>query len=105
VASGFGKYIDHATAGKAWFLLVKYIDDDGNITEVCEGTGTSNDWSLYLNRKPNTGDFDGQTPMLWFAAALLRQLSPFYFLRQLCNICRTFSVIIDKQQATAMSSV
>jgi hypothetical protein len=64
VASGDGKYIDHVTAREAYLSLVKYIDDDCNMTEVCEGTGISNDRSHYLNRKPNTGNFHGQAPML-----------------------------------------
>lgn len=62
-----------AAARKAWLSLVKYIDAEGNVTEVCEGTGTSSDRSHYMNRKRNTGDFHGQAPMLWCAAALLRQ--------------------------------
>ncbi len=61
-----------AAARKAWLSLVKYIDAEGNVTEVCEGTGTSSDRSHYMNRQRNTGDFHGQAPMLWCAAALLR---------------------------------
>ncbi len=61
-----------AAARKAWLSLVEYIDDNNNVTEVCEGTGTSNDRSHYMNRKRNTGDFHGQAPMLWCVAALLR---------------------------------
>ncbi len=61
-----------AAARKAWLSLVKYIDAEGNVTEVCEGTGTSDESSHYMNRKRNTGDFHGQAPMLWCAAALLR---------------------------------
>jgi len=61
-----------AAARKAWLSLVEYIDDNNNVTEVCEGTGTSDDRMHYMNRKRNTGDFHGQAPMLWCAAALLR---------------------------------
>jgi len=61
-----------AAARKAWLSLVEYIDDNNNVTQVCEGTGTSNDRSHYMNRKRNTGDFHGQAPMLWCVAALLR---------------------------------
>ena len=61
-----------AAARKAWLSLVTYIDAEGNVTEVCEGTGTSDDRSHYMNRKRNTGDFHGQAPVLWCAAALLR---------------------------------
>ena len=69
-------WLDEKTYGaagmKAWLSLVKYIDAEGNVTEVCEGTGTSDDRSHYMNRKRNTGDFHGQAPVLWCAAALLR---------------------------------
>lgn len=61
-----------ATARKAWLALVKYINDDDNMTEICEGTGTSSDRNHYMNRRRNTGDFHGQAPMLWCATALLR---------------------------------
>ncbi len=61
-----------AAARKAWLSLVKYINDDNNMTEICEGTGTSSDRNHYMNRHRNTGDFHGQAPMLWCAAALLR---------------------------------
>lgn len=61
-----------AAARKAWLSLVKYINDEGNVTEICEGTGTGTDRSHYMNRKRNTGDFHGQAPMLWCATALTR---------------------------------
>jgi unsaturated rhamnogalacturonyl hydrolase len=61
-----------AAARKAWLSLVTYIDDDDNLTDVCEGTGTGFDRSYYMNRSRNTGDLHGQAPMLWCAAALLR---------------------------------
>ena len=61
-----------AAARKAWLSLVKYIDPEGNVTDVCEGTGTGNDRAHYMNRKRNTGDFHGQAPVLWCTAALLR---------------------------------
>jgi unsaturated rhamnogalacturonyl hydrolase len=61
-----------AAARKAWLSLVTYINDDDNLTEVCEGTGTSTDRNFYMNRRRNTGDLHGQAPMLWCASALLR---------------------------------
>lgn len=61
-----------AAARKGWLSLVGYINDEDNVTEICEGTGTSSNRSHYMNRKRNTGDFHGQAPMLWCAAALLR---------------------------------
>ncbi len=61
-----------AAARKAWLTLVTYINDDGNLTEVCEGTGTSSDRNHYVNRRRITGDLHGQAPVLWCTAALLR---------------------------------
>jgi unsaturated rhamnogalacturonyl hydrolase len=59
-------------ARKAWLSLVTYINEDDNLTDICEGTGTGFDRNYYMNRHRNTGDFHGQAPMLWCAAALLR---------------------------------
>jgi rhamnogalacturonyl hydrolase YesR len=59
-------------ARKAWLGLVKYIDKDANVREVCVGTNKLNDLQYYLNRPRNTGDLHGQAPLLWTATALLR---------------------------------
>ena len=60
-------------AYKAWNALTTYINDKGEITDVCEGTGARNDRDYYLNRKRITGDFHGQAPLLWCTNALLRK--------------------------------
>jgi unsaturated rhamnogalacturonyl hydrolase len=59
-------------ARKAWIAIVGYIDQNGDVTSVCEGTNKLNDVSYYLQRKRRTGDFHGQAPLLWAASALLR---------------------------------
>lgn len=59
-------------ARKAWLSLIRYINADGDITNVCEGTNKKNDHQYYLDRKRNTGDLHGQAPLLWCAAAMLR---------------------------------
>lgn len=59
-------------ARKAWLSLVTYLDENGDIREVCQGTGAKNDKQYYLDRKRITGDFHGQAPVLWCATALLR---------------------------------
>lgn len=59
-------------ARKAWLALVTYIDNNGDVREVCEGTNKKNDRQYYLDRKRITGDMHGQAPLLWCAAALLR---------------------------------
>jgi unsaturated rhamnogalacturonyl hydrolase len=60
-------------ARKAWIALAGYIDQDSNVTNVCEGTNKTNDLEFYLLRKRRTGDFHGQAPAMWSAAALLRE--------------------------------
>jgi rhamnogalacturonyl hydrolase YesR len=59
-------------ARKAWLKLVTYINKDGDISDVCEGTNKKNDHQYYLDRKRNIGDNHGQAPVLWCATALLR---------------------------------
>lgn len=69
-------WLDATTYGpaarKAWLALITYIDANGDIREVCEGTNKKNDRQYYLDRKRNIGDMHGQAPVLWCAAALLR---------------------------------
>jgi unsaturated rhamnogalacturonyl hydrolase len=69
-------WLDAATYGpaarKAWIAATGYIDQNNDITSVCEGTGKKNDLDYYYMRKRRTGDFHGQAPVLWAASALLR---------------------------------
>jgi len=60
-------------ARKAWLSLVSYINEDGNLTEVCAGTNKLNDKQYYYDRPRITGDFHGQAPVLWCAFALLEK--------------------------------
>jgi len=68
-------------ARKAWLGLVKYINSDSNITDVCIGTNKANaevgadrekQMKFYLDRPRRTGDLHGQSPLLWTASALMR---------------------------------
>jgi len=59
-------------ARKAWIALVGYLTPDGDLREVCVGTGKKDDLQYYLDRPRSVGDAHGQAPMLWSAAALLR---------------------------------
>ena len=59
-------------ARKAWIGLVHYIDANGDVSNVCEGTNKKNDLNYYLTRARNTGDLHGEAPILWSASALLR---------------------------------
>jgi Predicted unsaturated glucuronyl hydrolase involved in regulation of bacterial surface properties, and related proteins len=58
-------------ARKAWISLVAYVNDDGDVTEVCAGTNKSTNKQHYYDRPRITGDFHGQAPMLWCAYAWL----------------------------------
>ena len=58
---------------KAWLAMVLFIDERNNVTEVCVGTGKKNDKQYYYDRPRLAGDFHGQAPYLWCAAALLRK--------------------------------
>jgi unsaturated rhamnogalacturonyl hydrolase len=69
-------WLDRSTYGpaarKAWLGLVTYLDKDGNVRDVCVGTGKGDSGDYYLNRPRHVGDLHGQAPMLWTASALLR---------------------------------
>ena len=58
-------------ARKAWLALIPYINNNGDVTNICVGTGKKNDFNYYLDRPKMTGDYHGQGPYLWCAAALL----------------------------------
>jgi unsaturated rhamnogalacturonyl hydrolase len=59
-------------ARKAWIALAGMVDQNDNVTSVCEGTNKDNSLDWYLERKRRTGDFHGQETVLWSASALLR---------------------------------
>ena len=59
-------------ARKAWLGLVKHIDNDANVTDVCEGTNKGFTVKYYMDRSRKTGDLHGQAAALWSAMALLR---------------------------------
>jgi rhamnogalacturonyl hydrolase YesR len=59
-------------ARKGWLGLVSYLEPNGDLRNVCEGTGKKNDHDYYLERKRLTGDLHGQAPLLWCATAFLR---------------------------------
>jgi unsaturated rhamnogalacturonyl hydrolase len=59
-------------ARKSWIAVVGYVDQNNDVTQVCEGTGKKDDLQYYYNRKRRTGDFHGQAPVMWAASALLR---------------------------------
>jgi rhamnogalacturonyl hydrolase YesR len=70
-------WLDAATYGpaarKAWIAVVGYVDQNHDVTQVCEGTGKKDSLEYYYQRKRRTGDFHGQAPVLWTAGALLAE--------------------------------
>jgi len=70
-------WLDKKTYGpaarKAWLGLVKYIDKDANVTDVCEGTNKGFSVPYYIERARKTGDLHGQAAALWSAMALLHK--------------------------------
>lgn len=58
-------------ARKAWMSLVTYINEQGDVTEICIGTDRKNDKQYYYNRKRCVGDYHGQLAYLWCVNALL----------------------------------
>jgi unsaturated rhamnogalacturonyl hydrolase len=69
-------WLDGPTYGPAarrgWLAVIGYIDQNQDVTSVCEGTNKLADHDYYLARRRRTGDFHGQAPVLWAASALLR---------------------------------
>ena len=58
---------------EAWKGLCWQVNRDGNIRDICVGTGQTDDIEFYLNRPRTTGDFHGQAPFLWLAAELIQE--------------------------------
>ncbi|NGF55127.1 glycosyl hydrolase [Parapedobacter sp. SGR-10] len=75
VKKGWLDKVTYGTAArKAWLSLLTYINNDDNITDVCEGTNKNSSYQFYVDRKRNVGDLHGQAPMLWCAYALAADL-------------------------------
>lgn len=62
-------------ARRAWLALVPYINEAGDVREVCVGTNKKDDKQYYYDRPRVAGDYHGQAPYLWCAAALLEEPS------------------------------
>lgn len=60
-------------ARKAWLTLTSYINENGDVTEVCVGTNKKADRQYYYDRPRIAGDYHGQAPVLWCAYALLEK--------------------------------
>ncbi|MFA5293019.1 MAG: glycoside hydrolase family 88 protein [Phycisphaerae bacterium] len=58
------------TAVKGWNGLAKKVKD-GQLADICVGTGAKNNYNHYLNRPTKTGDLHGQAAFLWAGTAML----------------------------------
>jgi unsaturated rhamnogalacturonyl hydrolase len=58
-------------ARRAWIALAGFVDQNGDVTNICVGTNKQNSYDYYLARPRSTGDFHGQAPVMWAARALL----------------------------------
>ena len=61
----------YPVARKAWMALIPYINEEGDVTEVCIGTNKKNDKQYYYDRRRIVGDYHGQAPILWCCFALI----------------------------------
>lgn len=59
---------------KSWKALKAIINDKGELSGVCIGTGQSTDVNYYLDRPKTNGDFHGQAPLLWLIESMLHDL-------------------------------
>ncbi|NDV64121.1 glycoside hydrolase family 105 protein [Bacteroides sp. 224] len=60
-------------ARKAWIALTTYLNEKGQVREVCVGTNKKNEEKYYYDRPRRTGDYHGQGPYLWCVGALLEK--------------------------------
>ena len=58
---------------KAWKALCAHVDRNGNIREICIGTGQEDDIEFYLKRPRTLGDLHGQAPVLWLISEMLEK--------------------------------
>ena len=70
-------WLDSAAYGsaveKSWKALCAHVDREGNVREICEGTGQMDDIEFYLKRPRILGDFHGQAPVLWLINERLKE--------------------------------
>jgi rhamnogalacturonyl hydrolase YesR len=68
-------WLDAATFGpaarKGWLALVSWLEPDGRVRDVCEGTNARNCRDFYLQRGRITGDKHGQAPIIWTINAFM----------------------------------
>ena len=58
---------------KCFRKLASSLDANGNVPDVCVGTGAKADRQHYLDRERINGDPHGQAPLLWLVNSLLQR--------------------------------
>jgi rhamnogalacturonyl hydrolase YesR len=66
-----GDHYKNAAIG-GWTALEGYVNNNGQVEEVCVGTGRGNSVQYYLDRPRRLGDFHGQAGVIWAATAMVR---------------------------------
>ena len=61
-----------ANVEKAWNALAGYVNQKGEVENVCVGTNAKDNKKHYLTRPKKTGNFHGQAAVLWAATAMVR---------------------------------
>jgi rhamnogalacturonyl hydrolase YesR len=59
---------------RGWNALSQYVDEYGNVRNVCIETDQGYDADYYRTRPKATGDFHGQAGVLWAATAMMRMI-------------------------------
>ncbi len=57
---------------KGWKALAGYVNNKGEVMNVCVGTNAKDNKKHYLTRPKSTGNFHGQAAVLWAATAMTR---------------------------------
>jgi unsaturated rhamnogalacturonyl hydrolase len=60
---------------RGWRALATYVNANGEVSDICIGTGEGSNIDHYLNRPRSTGDLHGQAAVIWAAVGIM----------QLCN--------------------
>jgi rhamnogalacturonyl hydrolase YesR len=83
VANGWLDATEYApVARNGWLALTGELDENGDLPDVCVGTGAApvgsaaSQRDFYLRCVKQTGDLHGQAPVLWAATALIRARHP-----------------------------
>ncbi len=61
-----------ANVEKAWNALAAYVNEKGEVENVCVGTNAKDNKKHYLTRPKQTGNFHGQAAVLWAATAMVK---------------------------------